>query len=90
MDNLLDFNSFSINEGKLKDVQNFGNYILYHKETFPGTNLPKRMPRGKYKYRVLAREGDKVKPINFGDRTVKEKPKSRLNKKYWDSIPNYK
>lgn len=89
MINLLKYEDF-VNEGKLQDVENFGNYISYHKEIFPGFNIPKRyIGKGKFKYRVLAREGNKVKPINFKDRTVKPKPINRLSKKYWEALPNY-
>ncbi len=92
MDNILKYDKFvMINEGKIKDVESFGNYILYHKEQFPGMNFPKRyIGKGKFRYRVLAREGDKVKPINFGDRTAKIKPFNRLSKKYWEALPHYK
>ena len=91
MDNLIDFNSFSVNEGKIKDVENFGNFIKYHQEMYGGFNIPKRyIGKGKHKYRVLAREGDKVKPINFGDRMAKPKPLSRLSKKYWEALPTYR
>lgn len=92
MSNILKYDDFiSVNEGKLTNVQSFGNYVLYNGENFPGINIPKRyFGKGKYKYRVLAREADKVKPINFGDKKAKVKPLNRLNKKYWESIPYYK
>lgn len=45
---------------------------------------------GGYKWRVLAGEGRKVKPINFGDVNKKPEVISRLKRKYWDSLPYYK
>lgn len=90
LENLKMYDDF-VNEGKLSDVENFGNYISYKKETFPGLNIPKRyLGKGKYKYRVLARNADKVKPINFGDKTAKVKPVSVLSKKYWEALPQYR
>lgn len=77
--------SVMTNEGKLSDAEHFGNYIKYHNEIFPGFNIPKRyMGKGKYTHRVLAREGDKVKPINFGNLKSKPKPLNRLDKRFWD------
>lgn len=92
MDNLLKYDDFTkIYEGKASDVEIFGNYISYHKEIFPGFNYPKRyVGKGHFKYRVLSKEGDKVKPINFGDTRVKIKPMNKLNKKYWDALPYYR
>lgn len=100
MENLLNYNDFinennsddnRINEGKTADVEAFSNYVKYHNEVWPGYNIPKRyIGKGKYKYRVLAREGDKVKPINFGATQVKSKPLNKLNKKYWDQLSYYR
>ena len=92
MNNILKFDDFLIvNEGKASDVEQAGSYISYHKEMFPGYNYPKRyIGKRKYKYRVLAREGDKVKPINFGNINKEVRPTNRLDKKYWDALPQYK
>jgi len=91
MDNILNFENFAINEGKASNVEVFPTFIRYNGEDFPGFNYPKRyIGKGKFRYRVLAREGDKVKPINFGDRTAKIKPFNRLSKKYWEALPHYK
>jgi hypothetical protein len=80
-----------LNEGKASNVIVFPTFIRYNGEDFPGINIPKKyIGKGKFRFRVLAREGDKVKPINFGDRTTKIKPMNKLSKKYWDSLPNYK
>lgn len=91
MNNLLNYKDFVLNEGKLEDVEVFPTSVKYHNEVFPGLNSPKRyVGKGKFKYRVLAKEGNKVKPINFGDKTKSVKQYNRLSKKYWESIPTYK
>jgi hypothetical protein len=65
--------------------------VKYKNELFPNLNIPKRyLGKGKYKFRVLAKEGNRVKPINFGDRTKKAALVSKLKKEYWDNIPYYK
>lgn len=72
-------------EGKVGDVQHIGNALKYRNETFPGWNHPKRNDNGKYKFRVLAREGEKVKVINFGKVGEDRKQLSKLSKKYWEA-----
>lgn len=43
--------------------------IQYRGETFPGYNKPKRAPKGDpKKFVVLAKEGNTVKKIKFGQR----------------------
>jgi 8-oxo-dGTP diphosphatase len=43
--------------------------LKYRDELFDGFNKPKRAPKGsKYKYRVLAKDGDKISIVNFGAR----------------------
>lgn len=100
MKNLLSYNNFineskvlenAVNEGKISDVEIFSNYIKYNNEIWPGYNIPKRyIGKGKYKYRVLARVGDKIKPINFGSTQMKASTLNKLNKKYWDELSYYK
>ena len=91
MNNLIDFDQFELNEGKLSKVERFGNFIKYGQEVFPSLNYPKPyVGKKNYKYRVLASLGDTVKPINFGSKTKKVKPLNRLNKEYWENIPYYK
>jgi len=98
MNNILDFENFILNEAKkyqkksnLKDIEQVNGGIKYKNELFPGTNSPKRyVGKSKFKYRVLAKDGDKVKPINFGDKINKNKPLSKLSKKYWENLPNWK
>lgn len=76
----------NINEGKAEDAEHIGNEIKYRNEYFPGFNQPKKYKgNGKYKHRVLAREGDKVKVINFGKYEEGKKQLSRLSKKYWEA-----
>lgn len=48
------------------------------KETFAGYNKPKRTPKHpKKSHAVLAKEGDKVKLIRFGQQGVKGSPKKK-------------
>lgn len=43
--------------------------VHYRGEEFPGYNKPKRAPEGSpKKMRVLAKKGDEVKVVNFGQR----------------------
>lgn len=43
--------------------------LKYRGEIFPGYNKPKRAPKGsKKKYRVLAKQGDKIRIVQFGAR----------------------
>jgi len=47
--------------------------IIYRNEKFKGYNIPKKFTKHKiYKYRVLAKENDKIKLINFGDKRYKD------------------
>ena len=47
--------------------------IKYRGELFPGFNKPKRYKgTGKYKFRVLAKDGDKMRVVNFGHRDFKD------------------
>lgn len=49
--------------------------IEYRGENFAGFNKPKRTPKHKDKsHAVLAKEGDKVKLIRFGQQGVKGSP----------------
>jgi len=41
--------------------------IKYRGETFSGYNKPKRTPNGPKKFAVLAKEGETVRLIRFGD-----------------------
>lgn len=45
--------------------------IEYRGEKFAGYNKPKRTPNAKKSHAVLAKEGDKVKLIRFGQQGVK-------------------
>lgn len=49
--------------------------ITYRGEKFSGVNKPKRTPGAKKSHAVLAKEGDKVKLIRFGQSGVTGSPK---------------
>ena len=44
--------------------------IVYRGGKFVGYNRPKRTPGASKKFAVLAKEGDKVKLVRFGDPTM--------------------
>ena len=44
--------------------------IKYRGETFSGYNKPKRTPKANKSHAVLAKEGDKIKLIRFGQQGV--------------------
>ena len=73
-------------EGKISDVEHLGHGLKYRNENFPGFNTPKKYEgKGKHKYRVLAKEGEKVKVINFGKKDESGKEAiTKLTKKYWE------
>lgn len=73
-------------EEKVTDVEHIGHGVKYHNEVFPGFNSPKKYEgKGKYKFRVLGREGDKIKVINFGKKDETKKDSiTKLTKKYWE------
>lgn len=48
--------------------------IEYRGEKFAGYNKPKRTPKGSKSHAVLAKSGDKVKLIRFGQQGVKGSP----------------
>tara|TARA_R100000935_G_C2742992_1_gene126627 strand:+ start:251 stop:535 length:285 start_codon:yes stop_codon:yes gene_type:complete len=54
--------------------------IVYRGESFAGFNKPKRTPNAKKKSAVLAKKGDQVKLVRFGDQNMsikKEQPARR-------------
>lgn len=56
--------------------------VEYRGEKFSGYNKPKRTPGHKTKsHAVLAKEGDKVKLIRFGQQGVKGSPKGTARNK---------
>lgn len=90
-ENILYDDFYYMNEGKAEDVEIYSNFVKYHQEVFPGFNNPKKyIGKGKYKYRVLAREGNIVKPINFGTNTKVVKSMNRLDREYWNAHPYFK
>jgi len=57
--------------------------IKYRGETFSGYNKPKRTPKASKSHAVLAKEGDKIKLIRFGQQGVSgagKNPKSAKDK----------
>lgn len=66
-----------------KDVKKTdGGRLSYRGETFAGFNKPKRTPDASKKFAVLARQGDQVKLVRFGDpdmRIKKNIPERRAN-----------
>ena len=54
--------------------------IKYRGETFPGFNKPKRTPGKPKKSAVLAKKGDQIKLVRFGDQNMsikKDQPSRR-------------
>jgi hypothetical protein len=47
--------------------------LEYRGETFSGYNKPKRTPKASKKFAVLAKKGDEVKLIRFGDQNMEIK-----------------
>lgn len=89
---VMNFHDYALNEGKVKNVQIFPNMVRYNNEDWANFNYPKRyVGKKNFKWRVLARVGDEVKPINFGNKNAtKAKPMNRLSKTFWESLPYYK
>ena len=55
--------------------------IEYRGEKFSGYNKPKRTPDANKSHAVLAKEGDKVKLIRFGQQGVKGSPEGTARNK---------
>ena len=55
--------------------------IEYRGERFAGYNKPKRTPNAKKSHAVLAKEGNKVKLIRFGQQGVKGSPEGTARNK---------
>ena len=54
--------------------------LVYRGETFSGYNKPKRTPGGNKKFAVLAKKGDQIRIIRFGDPNMeikKDNPERR-------------
>jgi hypothetical protein len=99
MGNILNFETFSLNEKRvvnktksnLNQIEYVTGGVKYKNEIFPGINIPKRyVGKGKHRWRVLARVGDRVKPVNFGDKQKKQiKIIDKFKRKYWEQQPAY-
>lgn len=58
-----------------KDVERLpSGRLKYRGETFAGYNKPKRTPNAAKAKAVLAKEGDQVKLVRFGDPDMKNRP----------------
>ena len=55
--------------------------IAYRGETFSGYNKPKRTPGARKKSAVLAKKGDKVKIVRYGDPSMSIKKDQPARKK---------
>lgn len=55
--------------------------IEYRGEKFAGYNKPKRTPKASKSHAVLAKSGDKVKLIRFGQQGVKGSPEGTARNK---------
>ena len=55
--------------------------IKYRGETFSGYNKPKRTPGKRKKFAVLAKQGDTIKLIRFGDPNMSIKKDQPARKK---------
>lgn len=55
--------------------------IKYRGETFSGYNKPKRTPGASKKFAVLAKKGEKVKLVRFGDPDMSIKKSNPERKK---------
>ena len=66
-----------------KDVKRSeGGRLTYRGESFPGYNKPVRTSGGNKKFKVLAKKGDQVKIVRYGDPNMKIKksnPERRKN-----------
>lgn len=83
-DSETDIINLNINEN-LSNVKREDGEIIYRNEKFPGFNKPKQYRgKGKFKKRVLAKEGDKIKVLNYGHKDysdyTKHKDKERRKK----------
>jgi len=64
--------TLSLNES-IDQVKKVEDGIIYRGEKFPGYNKPKKYKgKGKFKKRVLAKEGDKIKILNYGHKDYED------------------
>lgn len=67
---------------KASSIKKEGGKLKYRGETFPGFNKPKRSKGGNKKFAVLAKKGDEVKLVRFGDPDMsikKDQPNRKSN-----------
>ena len=65
-----------------KDVERLpSGRIKYRGETFAGYNKPKRTPDGPKAKAVLAKQGDQIKLVRYGDPDMKNRPNNAAARK---------
>jgi hypothetical protein len=65
-----------------KDVERLpSGRIKYRGETFAGYNKPKRTPGSAKAKAVLAKQGDEIKLVRFGDPDMKNRPNNAAARK---------
>lgn len=66
-----------------KDTKRVQNGVMYRGERFPGFNKPKRAPSdSKKKMRVLAKKGDQIKVVEFGQKGYRHNYSSKARASY--------
>ena len=63
--------------------------IVYRGESFAGFNKPKRTPNAKKKSAVLAKKGDQVKLVRFGDQNMSIKKDQPARRKSFRARHNW-
>jgi len=72
-----DIINLNLNESK-SSVERVKDGIMYRGEKFPGYNKPKTYNgKGKFKKRVLAKEGDDIKVLNYGHKDYSDYTKHK-------------
>lgn len=67
----------------IKDTERKDGKVIYRDEEFPGFNKPKRAPASSdKKMRVLAKKGDEIKVVEFGQRGYKHDHNEKAKKSY--------
>lgn len=66
---------------KASDIKREGGKLTYRGETFSGFNRPKTSKSGNKKFAVLAKKGDEVKLVRFGDANMSIKKDRPARKK---------
>lgn len=67
---------------KASDVQRTGKGIIYRGVSYPGFNKPRASTNPKKKKMVLAKKGDEVKVVHFGDASMGHNYSAEARKNY--------